>query len=258
MSSPETPVEAGPLPPLLDPPSPSPSRWGLGRIAGATALLTAVVSVLMVVVTGLFLVSGGSDSPNLDAVYSTSYLLAQMAIPLPVVYALCWRFADGCRPGQAWSFLGFRQFSLRQVLLGCAAIFVLGYITDHATQLLGQSEVPEDMIKLYQNSNSIWLLFSLVIVAAPLVEEVFFRGFLLEALRHTRLGALGAILISALGWAVIHTQYNLIGMSVIFLMGLVLGWTRLRTGSLFAPIAMHATNNLVASIQLYLVMTRAG
>ena len=43
----------------------------------------------------------------------------------------------------------------------------------------------------------------------PVFEELFFRGFLLEGFRRTFLGTTGAVVLTSLLWAVIHTQYDL-------------------------------------------------
>jgi membrane protease YdiL (CAAX protease family) len=88
----------------------------------------------------------------------------------------------------------------------------------------------------------------LLLVAAPLVEEVIFRGALLSGLR-TRYGAKTAVLMSAAAFMIMHmnpeqTAYQ-------FLFGIVLGAVALRTGSIAAPVVMHSFSNLFALLLDY-------
>ena len=55
-------------------------------------------------------------------------------------------------------------------------------------------------------------------------------------------------MISAL-WAVIHTQYDWYGIFQIFLIGLLLGWVRWRSGSTLLTIVLHALINAWATLQ---------
>ena len=48
-------------------------------------------------------------------------------------------------------------------------------------------------------------------------------------------------------WAVLHQQYNVLGILFIFVMGLIFGWLRQRSGSTTLPIVLHTINNLLAT-----------
>ena len=102
-----------------------------------------------------------------------------------------------------------------------------------------------------QSLLGIWLA---VIVAAPVFEEIFFRGFLFKGLQHSRIGPLGAILVTSLLWATIHLQYDLWDLGIIFALGIFLGFARLKTGSVYATIALHALVNLIATIETVAVI----
>ena len=45
----------------------------------------------------------------------------------------------------------------------------------------------------------------------------------------------------------LHQQYNALGILLIFLMGLIFGWMRQRSGSTTLPIVLHMFNNLLAT-----------
>jgi membrane protease YdiL (CAAX protease family) len=58
------------------------------------------------------------------------------------------------------------------------------------------------------------------------------------------------VVISAL-WAISHVQYNWFSILQIFLLGLVLGWARWRSGSTMLTFAMHALNNTWAMVETH-------
>jgi uncharacterized protein len=100
--------------------------------------------------------------------------------------------------------------------------------------------------------SSVWppLLGIAVVVFAPAFEEGLFRGFLLVGLARTRIGAVGAILITAAGWAALHIQYNIFGMVSILVLGIAFGIVRVKTGSLWSTLILHAFWNLAAIIAI--------
>jgi membrane protease YdiL (CAAX protease family) len=85
-----------------------------------------------------------------------------------------------------------------------------------------------------------------VAVAGPILEEIAFRGIAFGLLLRTRLGGVGAVVVTALGWSLIHIQYSATVIAIIFVSGLVLGAARWRSGSLFLPIVMHMLWNIYA------------
>jgi uncharacterized protein len=131
--------------------------------------------------------------------------------------------------------------------IGLAALFVV--LSDSLTLALGRRIVPEFMSSVYATANPAWLIWLALIVAAPLFEETFFRGFLFKGFESSFIGPSGAVLATAGLWAVIHAQYNLYEMTIIFCLGLLLGGARRATGTLSVPLALHAAVNLVATIE---------
>ena len=96
-----------------------------------------------------------------------------------------------------------------------------------------------------------WLLALLVVgVGAPLSEELLFRGFLQSALARSRLGFLGASLISTALWTALHLTYTSFGIAQVFLIGLFFCWLLWRTGSLWVAIFCHALYNSLVVIVL--------
>jgi uncharacterized protein len=98
-----------------------------------------------------------------------------------------------------------------------------------------------------------WLWALLVVgIGAPLSEELLFRGFLLSALSRSRLGFLGAALISTAAWTALHATYTALGIAEVFLIGLFFCWLLWRTGSLRVAIFCHALyNSLIVVVLRY-------
>jgi len=90
------------------------------------------------------------------------------------------------------------------------------------------------------------------VMAAPFVEELFFRGFLFRYLRG-RVPIGWAVVISSAIFSVAHFQYGEPTLFLpIFTTGLVLAAIYHYSGSLWPGVLTHATFNLVATIELLL------
>jgi membrane protease YdiL (CAAX protease family) len=88
----------------------------------------------------------------------------------------------------------------------------------------------------------IWFALAAAI-GAPLVEEVIFRGLLYSGLRQ-KFEWLPSALISSAIFAAIHFDpWQFLGL---FGLGFAFAWVREKTGSLSAPIILHAANNSFA------------
>lgn len=87
------------------------------------------------------------------------------------------------------------------------------------------------------------LLPLLILVIAPVVEEMLFRGVLFEALS-TALPPVVVVILTAGIFSLIHG--NLPQIIATFVLGLHCGLARAATGSVAAPILLHAVNNLGA------------
>lgn len=107
-------------------------------------------------------------------------------------------------------------------------------------------------IETYENASYLPLLWIAIVLVAPIYEEVLFRGFLFTGIQESKLGPIGAILITSLGWAILHSQYDVYGITTIFILGIAFGIARLSTKSIFVPTTMHIINNLISMIGLAL------
>ena len=128
---------------------------------------------------------------------------------------------------------------------------VINLVFNALLYLTGHDIVTPFQVEAYRTAqNAGWLLwFTLaIVVVAPIGEEIAFRGFLYRGL--ARPGReIPAIVVIAAAWALLHIQYDWIGMLQIFMLGLVLGWFRWASGSTTLSIVMHILINLEAMIE---------
>jgi len=88
-----------------------------------------------------------------------------------------------------------------------------------------------------------WGMVILMICVQPaVIEELAFRGVVLDALGGL-LGSRDAVIVSALMFMVLHVM--VLSFLHLFLMGLALGYLRLRTKSLYPCMIAHFTHNLL-------------
>jgi len=83
---------------------------------------------------------------------------------------------------------------------------------------------------------------ALAIVAAPLFEEYIFRGLIFGGLRRSR-GFLFSAAASAAIFAVVHPTASV---APVFVLGLLAAFAYERSGSLAAPVIVHAAYNAAA------------
>jgi membrane protease YdiL (CAAX protease family) len=104
------------------------------------------------------------------------------------------------------------------------------------------AEVFNDLINSSPLSESATSAFILLVILAPLLEEMIFRGLLFTRLTK-KWGMTRATIVSSLFFGLLHFPLNPIGA---FLLGLVACVLYVRTRTLWVPITLHAINNMIA------------
>lgn len=141
--------------------------------------------------------------------------------------------------------------ALLHLLLGMLAMVAGGMLT----LLISRGHVPVQDISQIMEHASLPLKIGLALTAVtlvPLAEEILFRGILLPSLvRHLPVAV--AVAIDAGLFALVHLPdfgWRPEGMVALALLGVVCCWRRIRTGSIFGSVAVHAGNNLLAMVLL--------
>jgi len=142
--------------------------------------------------------------------------------------------------------LGLYHFNRNALIYSLVAYLIL-YLVLTAYSYAFQISPPEEFIKLIKATPFV-LNFLMVVIGAPIVEELLFRGFLFSQLKTTKLGINGSIILTSLIWTSIHLQYDLFLLIPIFLLGLLLGYLMHKYNSLYLVIIVHAVHNLQATL----------
>jgi len=146
-------------------------------------------------------------------------------------------------------YLALRRPSLRQLLRWSLFTLAFCLLSDGIAYLLGQPILPDFMLKAYWTASPRWLLWLALVLAAPIIEEICFRGFIFKGIAASRLGSGGATIVTAILWLAIHMQYDWYGVFVVFGLGLLLGTARARTNSTLLTMWLHSLINLLATAQ---------
>jgi membrane protease YdiL (CAAX protease family) len=226
-----------------------PRPWGLWATAGFAAIIAAA---FIAVQTGTELVfwsmRGFGDGPGAAGDSFGLRVALATIMSAPVGVGLTVLFAAARRGISVRAYLAVNYPASRELWrqLGYLVVFIVAV---HVVVLvLGRSIVTPFEQRLYETAQSPALLLFAIVLAAPVFEETFLRGFIFQGLL-TSLGARSAIVFTALLWALLHVQYDLVEISMIFAGGLLLGYARLRANSILVPIAMHSLWNLSSAIE---------
>jgi hypothetical protein len=151
---------------------------------------------------------------------------------------------DGMTPR---TYLGLGPVRTKTLLHWLLVTVVIVAQTDLVLYLVKGELLPTAWIEVYRSVRSPVLFWFALVVATPIFEELLFRGFAFEGIRASRLGGTGAVAITALAWTLIHREYDPLEFGVIFIIGVLLGIARLRTGSVLVTIAIHMLHNLISA-----------
>ena len=130
---------------------------------------------------------------------------------------------------------------------------LLGFLIEGASAFLPiPKEVPFD--KYFTDASGAYLMAVFGVTLAPLMEELFFRGFLYPALNR-RLGVALSLVITSLAFALLHAAqlaHAWAPLFLIFIVGLALTYIRARTRSVASSFLLHAGYNSTLFILMWI------
>ncbi len=141
---------------------------------------------------------------------------------------------------------------LGRALLGWGAYMLLtfvvvGALTSYAPTVDLDQQQDVGFKSLLSNLDILYA-FIVIVVIAPIVEEIVFRGYIFGSLRPRMPWWLAAIIVSVL-FGLIHGQLN-VGIDT-FLLSMVVCYLREKTGAIWSGIAVHAIKNSIAFYILF-------
>lgn len=249
-------------------------RTGLGAARGPHVVYAETFAVWFVLFVGLQeLVSVVPDTGLHMGLVVGIFPLSLLALAWPVARGICWRdvrqdigLTVGARPALE-PLIGLGGYLVTLPILG-AGLVITFLLMAMQTLLAGEADTfapaggPAHPIIVYMSGPDIGpklLVLVLAAVAAPLVEEIMFRGVLYRHLRDatgplgTALSVIVSTLINTALFAAIHPQ----GWIVIpALMGLACGMTLLREwrGTLIPSIVIHGVSNALVMAMLWTML----
>lgn len=178
--------------------------------------------------------------------------LAYYALLLTALYLILRRVRDV----PFWSSLAFHSLPVGRLALGFVLGFLLAPVIQGANLLIPPPE-PLMLDKLLTSKAAAGLLLGVAVFAAPLVEELVFRGYIYSLLERLW-GALPSILVSGLLFGSIHFIQLWPGwfqMLLICIVGVIFSTVRSRAGSTLASIAVHFGYNFALAFFFFLSPT---
>lgn len=222
--------------------------WG-ASIAIVFVVVQTIVSIIYMFGTMLELPRDKTDAAlaglQANGVFLSLCTLATLVVCTPLIIGL----AKLKRGSKLTDYLGLIMPRPRQLWQWSLITLVYCALIDLILWLLRHPISPEFMLQAYGSANPRWLLWLALVVAAPVFEEIFFRGFLFKGLAASRLRWYGATVVTSVLWAAIHVQYDWDGIFAIFALGLVFGAARAMTNSTLLTIWLHGLVNAAATAE---------
>ena len=226
-----------------------------GQLAPWGALASIAWVVLAFVVAGIASVIGyaawwGGRVRPPNPAYDGALLALSAMISFPVMVAVL-AYAARLRRWPVPDYFALRMPRRGEIIFAAICVIALGVAFNALLYLTGHDIVPPFQIEAYRSAKDagglLWLVLAIVVFAS-IGEEIALRGFLYRgwALPGREPIAIAAI---AFIWALLHIQYDWVGMLQIFVIGLMLGWFRWASGSTTLCILMHALINFEAMIE---------
>ena len=218
--------------------------WGLKEVGIALLVVFGIYSVVGVVVVLL----------TEDYIFYPS--LVYIFVLCPLIALSCWLVVRSKNRG--WRELGFKWGDPKRTLtyggLGALGalmasfgimllIALVIYLLGGSNPLTAEAEQVETITR-----GQLLLSITVVVILAPIFEELFFRGLFYPALRRS-LGPTLAIVIDGIIFGALHMRY--LSIVSLILVGMILAYVYEKTESLYAPMLTHALyNGVVVAITL--------
>jgi membrane protease YdiL (CAAX protease family) len=208
----------------------------------------AILGVLLALGSGIVLgipaviVDNPPESGDLSTVANVVVQLATALgfLLVPMAIAVRWGASSVGQALRRLGVRGFRPSAIKWMLAAIGAYLVFAAVY---AAIFGTPE-QEDIAESF---GSLPIQVLLIAIAAPVSEEICFRGMLFGGLRRS-LPRLAAALVSALIFGGLHALTGLSAVPPLIAFGFILALLYEKTGSIVPGIILHMLNNSVALI----------
>ncbi|MCI2170845.1 CPBP family intramembrane glutamic endopeptidase [Schleiferilactobacillus perolens] len=228
--------------PHLEPPK---KGWPTRLPDGVVRLLLIPLMIVLISVPqlpmGFVYAKYRSGQPLGDLPYYGLFALMILLYTLSILFVrwIIHRYTDQplLRRWEArdWKFLGVGYL----VMMAAKMIMVPLY-----TQMTGQQSTQNDAAiqkLLGSGSQMMWMIVFMTVIGAPILEEMVFRGYIMNAW-YTR-NPIWSVIISGALFAAVHQNNSFWGTLMYFVLGAVLAVTYRQTGNMGVNIGLHFLNN---------------
>lgn len=218
--------------------------------------LMYIIGTLLVL--GLQFVSSAiAGAINPDLLTSTSYALLITMIPMYLISMPVMGFLISKVPAKQ---IKKKKMSVGQWLIAflmCyGGMYVSNLIGLFLTQIIGVmkgSPVTNNILEIATSSN-VWINFLIMVICAPIAEELLFRKLLID--RTVQYGEAVAVLFSGLMFGLFHGNLNQFVYA--FTLGICFGFIYVKTGNVRYSIYLHMVINFMGSVLGMLVLDFIG
>lgn len=241
--------------PLLAEPAPPPDPvWtGWDVVAIFAFSVAAVFVVTLLVFLAVLALPGKGDMNPQELAGDARVIFTSQTIAYAVIGAFMYlllRKRYDCSPLEAVS------WNWPRAQMRASALLLAGIVLATAVMLVSPYlPIPKSlpMQRLFRDPTSAWLLATFGVLIAPVMEELFYRGFLYPVVKR-RLGIVAAVVFTALPFAMMHgPQYDWAwaALLLVFLVGAVFGIVREWSGSVAAAVVVHMAYNATLLFSLF-------
>ena len=248
-------------PPAMESPLQRPPRvwkfWGT-LLWGLFSFVAMFVGQLLVLVWFVVRQGGPIDRELITHIAGDGVTISlSVILGLPAVLAALWLAIRISRTPFA-EYLAIRRLTRRDLFIGVGSLVTLVMAWEGLALLTGHESSPGfmvDVLKSARADGSLWLLVIGFAVAAPVSEELLARGFLYRGWSESFLRPVGAIILSSMAWTAMHVQYSsdLFLLGEVFSIGVLFGYLRYRSHSIWLTIILHGLNNFAAVVQSFVL-----
>lgn len=164
-----------------------------------------------------------------------------------------------------WAALGFNnKLSVGQCFKWAIAYYLLYFLLNALINIVLVSfdiqlpgyQAQQPHLPIFGSATlDIFLAVLVMVILAPIIEEIFFRGFILNTLV-SKIGTSWGNFIAALIFAGIHFEFqSILGL---LLLAVILNALFIRTGSIWPAIIFHILNNAIALAAEYYLVQATG
>ena len=174
-------------------------------------------------------------------------LVLELLYLMPVALIFAWRRIP-------WKYLGFGKFSVNVLGIGCGLLigaYVIILLHNSVLSVLGVDTQGDQIFQIFKQLKSPIWFFTVGAVVAPLVEEIFFRGFLFQGFRQ-KYGWLPAMLLSSAIFGAAHLDP--VSLIPTFILGCVLAYIYHRSNSVWPGVLYHAAINSFSLLAVYVIL----